>query len=162
MELLNPIRRKHPSLLADMAKIYTKTGDDGTTGLFGNQRVRKDAPRIEAYGQVDELNACLGVVIAHIPSVAMNAKGWLDAIQSDLLVIGSTLATPASIAFGFLAPSSASSSASAGASPRGHGAKNSCVPLSCFTRIRGAEADIRRASAPRARRWRRGAPAAAR
>src|SRR5882762_8243816 len=51
-------------------KIYTKTGDDGTTGLLGNARVRKDAPRIEAIGEVDELNASLGVVLAHLPSAA--------------------------------------------------------------------------------------------
>ncbi|MBX7074852.1 MAG: ATP:cob(I)alamin adenosyltransferase, partial [Pirellulales bacterium] len=41
-------------------KIYTKTGDQGETGLFGGPRVRKDSPRIEAYGTVDELNAVLG------------------------------------------------------------------------------------------------------
>jgi cob(I)alamin adenosyltransferase len=75
-------------------KIYTKTGDDGTTGLFGNARVRKDALRIEAYGEVDELNASLGVVIAHLPSLAHSARGWLDAIQSDLFILGALLATP--------------------------------------------------------------------
>jgi cob(I)alamin adenosyltransferase len=75
-------------------KIYTKTGDDGTTGLLGNLRVRKDAARIEAYGTVDELNACLGVVLAHLPNAAHAARGWLDAIQSDLFVIGSLLSTP--------------------------------------------------------------------
>src|SRR4051812_14887390 len=75
-------------------KIYTKTGDDGTTGLFGNARVRKDALRIEAYGTVDELNAALGVVIAHLPALAHSARGWLDAIQSDLLILGALLATP--------------------------------------------------------------------
>src|SRR5436190_29706 len=85
--------------------IYTKTGDDGTTGLFGNARVRKDAARIEACGQVDELNAALGVVLAHLPTgqaglpaVANTVRGWLDAIQSDLFVIGAMLATPATVA----------------------------------------------------------------
>src|SRR3982750_2659395 len=76
-------------------KIYTKTGDDGSTGLLGNVRVRKDAARIEAYGEVDELNAALGVVLAHLPSLGNAARGGLDAIQSDLFVIGSLLATPA-------------------------------------------------------------------
>src|SRR6516165_6216385 len=45
-------------------KIYTKTGDDGTTGLFGGRRVSKTDARVEAYGQVDELNAILGVALA--------------------------------------------------------------------------------------------------
>ena len=45
-----------------MTRIYTKTGDDGTTGLIGGKRVPKDAARIEAYGAIDELNAVLGVV----------------------------------------------------------------------------------------------------
>ena len=75
-------------------KIYTKTGDDGTTGLIGNARVRKDSVRIEAYGEVDELNAALGVVIAHLPSLASSARGWLDAIQNDLFILGALLATP--------------------------------------------------------------------
>ena len=43
-------------------KIYTRTGDAGETGLFGGARVNKDDPRVEAYGTVDELNACLGVI----------------------------------------------------------------------------------------------------
>lgn len=77
-------------------KIYTKTGDEGTTGLLGNLRVRKDSARIEAYGDVDEVNAILGVVIAHCPSSADQARPWLNAIQSDLMVIGALLATPPS------------------------------------------------------------------
>jgi cob(I)alamin adenosyltransferase len=79
-------------------KIYTKTGDDGTTGLLGNARVRKDDVRIEAYGQVDEVNAALGVVLAYLPTAANAARGWLDAIQSDLFVIGAALATPSNSA----------------------------------------------------------------
>jgi hypothetical protein len=47
-----------------LVKIYTKTGDQGETSLFAGGRVRKDAPRVEAYGTVDELNACLGMVCA--------------------------------------------------------------------------------------------------
>jgi cob(I)alamin adenosyltransferase len=51
-----------------MAKLYTRTGDDGTTGLFGGGRVLKDHPRVEAYGTVDELNAALGLCLATINS----------------------------------------------------------------------------------------------
>src|SRR5438105_2712329 len=79
-------------------KIYTKTGDDGTTGLVGGSRVHKDALRIEAYGDVDELNAALGVVLAHLPRAAQAARGWLETVQSDLFIVGVLLATPASAA----------------------------------------------------------------
>jgi len=75
-------------------KIYTKTGDDGTTGLFGGSRLRKDAARIEAYGDIDELNASLGVVLAHLPTSAHSTRGWLEAVQNDLFVIGAILANP--------------------------------------------------------------------
>ncbi len=77
-------------------KIYTKTGDDGTTGLLGNSRVRKDALRIEVVGAVDEINAALGVALAHLPSAAHAARGWLEAIQNDLFIVGAVLATPPS------------------------------------------------------------------
>jgi cob(I)alamin adenosyltransferase len=80
-------------------KIYTKTGDDGNTGLLGNVRVGKESPRIEAYGVVDEVNASLGVVMAHLPQgqpAAKQGRDWLSAIQSDLLIIGTLLATPPS------------------------------------------------------------------
>jgi cob(I)alamin adenosyltransferase len=71
-------------------------GDDGNTGLLGNVRVPKDSRRIEAYGAVDEANAALGVVLAHLPSApaCRQAGPWLNAIQSDLLIIGTLLATP--------------------------------------------------------------------
>ena len=65
-------------------KLYTKTGDDGTTGLIGGRRVDKCDLRIEAYGTVDELNACLGVVAAAGVDVAV--------VQADLFAIGSHLA----------------------------------------------------------------------
>src|SRR5438093_13648764 len=72
-------------------KIYTRTGDDGSTGLLGPGRVLKSAPRVEAYGSVDELNAALGV------ARAADAAGWLavelDAIQSRLFNLGAELAT---------------------------------------------------------------------
>ena len=53
-----------PKRGSGLLKIYTKTGDDGTTGLLGSRRVRKDDLRIEAYGTVDELNAVLGAARA--------------------------------------------------------------------------------------------------
>jgi cob(I)alamin adenosyltransferase len=73
-------------------KIYTKTGDDGTTGLIGGDRVRKYDPRIDCYGTVDELNAGIGwaAVPADGPLVLI-----LREVQNDLFVIGSHLATPA-------------------------------------------------------------------
>jgi cob(I)alamin adenosyltransferase len=75
-------------------KIYTRTGDDGTTGLFGGGRVRKSDARIESYGTVDELNAALGVARV---AVAVNAKAIGEAIarvQHELFVVGAHLATP--------------------------------------------------------------------
>lgn len=54
-------------------KIYTKTGDTGTTGLLGGTRVSKGAPRIVAYGEIDELNACLGVIRAETPHVPLKS-----------------------------------------------------------------------------------------
>jgi cob(I)alamin adenosyltransferase len=72
-----------------ITKIYTKTGDDGTTGLGGGQRVKKHAPRIEAYGTVDELNSHIGVAIAAgvVPELAER----LRAIQNELFHLGSDL-----------------------------------------------------------------------
>jgi len=73
-------------------KIYTKTGDAGETGLFGGGRVPKDDPRVQAYGEVDELNAWIGFAVAiHLPTFESNV---LEAIQRDLFTIGAELATP--------------------------------------------------------------------
>jgi cob(I)alamin adenosyltransferase len=72
--------------------IYTKTGDAGETGLFDGTRVSKADPRVEAYGEVDELNAWLGVVRAHVPGESLDGK--LDRIQRDLLALGALLADP--------------------------------------------------------------------
>lgn len=77
-------------------KIYTKTGDDGSTGLLGNVRIGKEAKRIEAYGTVDEANASLGVLLAQLPPQTPQAPPWLNHIQSDLMIIGTMLATPPS------------------------------------------------------------------
>ena len=73
-------------------KIYTKTGDAGTTGLFGGPRVSKDDPRICAYGSVDELNAVLGIV----RSVGLDDQldSLLKTVQDSLFSIGAELATP--------------------------------------------------------------------
>lgn len=73
-------------------KIYTRTGDEGETSLFGGGRVRKDDPRVRAYGAVDELNACLGRAILDLRSSGASAR--LSAIQHDLFALGAHLATP--------------------------------------------------------------------
>jgi cob(I)alamin adenosyltransferase len=73
-------------------KIYTKTGDKGDTGLFGGGRVPKDDPRVEAYGDVDELNAALGMVRA--VEMMPRIDEVIVPIQRDLFSIGALLATP--------------------------------------------------------------------
>ena len=73
-------------------KIYTKRGDKGETGLLGGARVKKHHIRVEAYGSVDELNATLGVVRAHRPSVCV--EQILEHIQNELFSVGGELATP--------------------------------------------------------------------
>lgn len=77
-------------------KIYTKTGDDGDTGLFGGPRISKDAPRIEAYGTVDELNSVLGLVRSH--GAAPEVDSLLYRIQNELFNLGAQLATPNPVA----------------------------------------------------------------
>lgn len=74
-------------------KIYTRTGDDGTTGLFGGKRVRKDDVRVTAYGDVDETNAAIGLAAACMEDSDTSAA--LQQIQHDLFAIGARLATPA-------------------------------------------------------------------
>ena len=72
-------------------KIYTKTGDAGETGLFGGRRLPKSDPRVEAYGDVDEVNAHLGwagTQLTHLP-----LKDTIRRIQSDLFMLGADLAT---------------------------------------------------------------------
>jgi cob(I)alamin adenosyltransferase len=78
-----------------MSKIYTRRGDDGSTGLFGGPRVRKDDLRVGAYGEVDELNSALGVAREEL--LAPTQKDILavvDALQSELFTLGAELATP--------------------------------------------------------------------
>jgi cob(I)alamin adenosyltransferase len=74
-------------------KIYTRGGDTGETSLFGGERVRKNAPRVAAYGEVDELNSALGVARAELGDADLCAK--LETIQSSLFDLGGELATPA-------------------------------------------------------------------
>ncbi len=73
-------------------RIYTRTGDAGTTGLFGGGRVDKNHPRVMAYGEVDELNAALGLARATAPVALFD--GELEAIQRDLFALGGQLASP--------------------------------------------------------------------
>jgi len=79
-------------------KIYTKTGDDGTTGLIGGGRVRKCDPRIECSGTVDELNAAIGFAASALATNPVAGEidlfAHLRQVQNDLFVIGSHLATP--------------------------------------------------------------------
>lgn len=72
-----------------ITKVYTRTGDDGTTALGGGQRLPKDAPRIEAYGTADELNSVIGVAIA--AGAAEPVAGMLRRIQNELFHLGSDL-----------------------------------------------------------------------
>ena len=72
-------------------KIYTRTGDEGGTTLFGGGRVRKDHPRVEAYGAVDELNSVLGWALSQISG---NTVERLRCVQHDLFALGAELATP--------------------------------------------------------------------
>jgi cob(I)alamin adenosyltransferase len=77
-------------------KVYTRTGDDGTTALFGGDRVAKTHPRIAAYGTVDEANAALGLarsLLGDAPG-ADRADEILDRIQQELFVLGGDLASP--------------------------------------------------------------------
>lgn len=74
-------------------KIYTKTGDTGQTSLFGKIRVSKADPRVDAYGDVDELNTCLGV--ARAQGIPVDISASLETIQRDLFALGARLADPA-------------------------------------------------------------------
>lgn len=72
-------------------KIYTKTGDNGTTGLFGGKRIPKDDLRIEAYGTVDELNSFIGLLNSNFNEATQNY--FLSEVQKRLFTIGSNLAS---------------------------------------------------------------------
>jgi cob(I)alamin adenosyltransferase len=73
-------------------KIYTKTGDDGSTGLQGNLRIDKSHPRIVSYGTIDEANAFIGIVLTN--SLDVDIINLLTKIQNDLFLLGSDLSNP--------------------------------------------------------------------
>ncbi len=75
-------------------KIYTKTGDAGETSLFDNTRVSKADARVDAYGEVDEVNACLGA--ARAAGVDNETSALIDGLQKDLFALGARLADPSS------------------------------------------------------------------
>jgi cob(I)alamin adenosyltransferase len=76
-----------------LSKIYTRTGDDGTTGLGDGQRVSKNHPRVEAYGTVDELNSAIGVLLA-TPNLPELVRQSLTEIQHELFDLGGELCIP--------------------------------------------------------------------
>lgn len=76
-----------------LSKIYTRTGDDGTTGLGDGRRVAKDDVRVEAYGAVDEVNSAIGAVLSH-PSVPESVRSCLTEVQHDLFELGGELCIP--------------------------------------------------------------------
>lgn len=79
-------------------KIYTRTGDAGETGLLDGRRVSKAEPRVDAYGEVDELNACLGLVLS--AGIDSDLADMVVQIQHQLFSLGASLADPTSHAAG--------------------------------------------------------------
>lgn len=76
-----------------LSKIYTRTGDDGSTGLGDGSRIGKDALRVEAYGTVDEANSCIGLVLAS-EGVADDIRDLLTSVQHQLFDLGGELCIP--------------------------------------------------------------------
>jgi cob(I)alamin adenosyltransferase len=76
-----------------LSRIYTRTGDDGTTGLGDGSRVPKDSARVEAYGSVDELNSVIGVLLA-VPGVPEPVAACLTEVQHELFDLGGELCIP--------------------------------------------------------------------
>lgn len=83
-----------PLTIIGTVKIYTKTGDDGETGLFDGTRVSKSDARVAAYGDVDELNATIGLARSTLLSQDQQFVEMLEQIQRDLFALGSRLADP--------------------------------------------------------------------
>lgn len=79
--------------MVNLTKIYTKTGDMGTTALGDMSRTSKNDPRIEAYATVDEANSSIGVVLSH-PELPVDIRKILNRIQNELFDVGADLATP--------------------------------------------------------------------
>jgi cob(I)alamin adenosyltransferase len=78
--------------MVKLNKIYTRTGDDGTTGLVDGSRIAKDAARMQAIGDVDEANSTIGVALAGLDDPAL--RDALQRVQNDLFDLGADLATP--------------------------------------------------------------------
>src|SRR5947208_631028 len=85
-------KRTSAPIISRVVKIYTKTGDAGETSLFDNTRVSKADARVDAYGEVDELNACLGA--ARAAGVDEEIGGLVEQLQKDLFAVGARLADP--------------------------------------------------------------------
>ncbi len=88
-----------PGGVRGVTKIYTRGGDKGETALMGGKRVPKADPRVDAYGEVDELNATLGLARASLAGTLSGGQGgnldaWLEKIQQELFQVGAELATP--------------------------------------------------------------------
>ncbi len=81
-----------------LTRIYTRTGDDGTTGLGDGTRVSKDSARVAAYGTIDELNSAIGMVVAH--NIAEPIRDMLTEIQHELFDLGGELCIPGSALIG--------------------------------------------------------------
>ena len=79
-----------------LSKIYTRTGDDGTTGLGDGSRVQKDSARVEAYGTTDELNSVLGMLLA-VPGLPDAVTALLTEVQHELFDLGAELCIPGHI-----------------------------------------------------------------
>ncbi|WP_447765368.1 cob(I)yrinic acid a,c-diamide adenosyltransferase [Sphingopyxis panaciterrae] len=86
--------------MVKLNKIYTRTGDDGTTGLVDGSRIAKSAPLMAAIGDVDEANSAIGIAAAALPADGEEAA-MLSRIQNEMFDLGADLATPPDIQFGF-------------------------------------------------------------
>ncbi|MBM37912.1 MAG: ATP:cob(I)alamin adenosyltransferase [Woeseia sp.] len=80
-----------------LSKIYTRTGDDGTTGLGDGSRIAKDSARVEAFGTVDEANSAIGIILAN-ESVPVEIRSCLIEVQHDLFELGGELCIPGHVA----------------------------------------------------------------
>src|SRR5688572_7904145 len=87
-----PMRRGTIGRMPRLTRIYTKTGDEGMTGLGGGRRVSKDSPRVGAYGTVDELNSTIGVALAL--GLTDRLATELKRVQNELFDLGSDLCWP--------------------------------------------------------------------
>lgn len=86
--------------MVKLNKIYTRTGDDGTTGLVDGSRIAKSAPLMAAIGDVDEANSAIGVAVVSL-AAGSGPAAMLSRIQNELFDLGADLATPPDIQFGF-------------------------------------------------------------